>query len=72
MTYHVSVDREVCISSGACVADAPQLFRFDDDEIAQLVPGAPVPADEVVLSLARGCPSGAIRLHDGDEEIDLF
>ena len=72
MAYRITVDPEVCISSGKCVADAPQLFRFDDDEIAQVVPGAPVPSDEVVLDLARACPSGAIRVFDGDEEIDVF
>lgn len=72
MPYRVTVDSDVCISSGKCVADAPQLFRFDDDEIAEVVPGAPAPADEVALDLARACPSGAIRVFDGDEEIDPF
>lgn len=71
MPHRIAVDADTCISSGACVADAPQLFRFDDDEIAELVPGAPVPPDDVVLELARACPSGAIRVFDGDHEIDV-
>lgn len=72
MTYRITVDADACISSGKCVADAPQTFRFDDDEIAEVVPDAPVPPDEVVLDLARACPSGAIRVFDGDEEIDVY
>lgn len=74
MTYRLSVDGEVCISSGKCVADAPSLLRFDDDEIAELVPGAPQPDDATVLDLARACPSGALLVHDAEsgEEIDIF
>ncbi|GAA4680734.1 hypothetical protein GCM10023215_12740 [Pseudonocardia yuanmonensis] len=74
MSYRVSVDPEVCISSGRCVADAPDLFRFDADEIAEPVPGAPQPADERALDLARACPSGALLVHDADtgEEVDVF
>lgn len=71
MTYRIIVDADACISSGKCVADAPRTFRFDDDEIAEVVPGAPVPPDDVVLDLARACPSGAIRVFDGDDEIDV-
>lgn len=71
MPYRVAVDADSCISSGTCVADVPQLFRFDDDEIAELVPGAPVPADDVVLDAARSCPAGAIRVFDGADEIDV-
>jgi ferredoxin len=72
MTYRITVDQDVCISSGTCVADAPQLFRFDDDEVAELVPGAALPADAVQVDLARACPSGALRVFDGDEEVDVL
>jgi ferredoxin len=74
MSYRISVDAEVCISSGKCVADAPDLFRFDDEDVAELVPGAPRPSDETQLDLARACPSGALRVHDAasGEEIDIF
>ncbi|GAA1866469.1 ferredoxin [Pseudonocardia ailaonensis] len=74
MTYRIEVDRDVCMSSGKCVADAPDLFRFDDDEIAEPVPGAPEDlAEPRALDLARACPSGALRVKNADdEEIDLF
>lgn len=72
MAYRITVDSDVCISSGKCVADAPQLFRFDDNEIAEVIPDAEVPSDDVVIDLARACPSGAIRVFDGDEEVEIF
>lgn len=74
MSYRLSVDSEVCISSGKCVADAPQVLRFDDDDVAELIPGAVQPDDATQLGLARACPSGALRVHDAcsGEEIDIF
>ncbi|GAA4530641.1 MULTISPECIES: ferredoxin [Nonomuraea] len=72
MTYRIQLDRDVCISSGRCVAEAPESFRFDDDEIVALVPGGPRLTDEQIFDLARDCPSGAIRVFDGDEEIDVY
>lgn len=68
---HIVLDPDACVSSGQCVAGAPQLFRFDDDELVELVPGAPTPPAAVLLDLARACPSGAVRLFDGDAEVDL-
>jgi ferredoxin len=73
VSYRISVDSAVCMSSGKCVADAPDVFRFDDDEIAEIVPGATQPADERILDLARACPAGALVVTDVDsgEEIDV-
>lgn len=70
MTVRIEVDQDTCISSGKCVADLPALFRFDDDELAELVPGAPLPPDAALVDLVRTCPSGALRLFEGDEQID--
>ncbi len=74
MSYRIVVDRDVCMSSGKCVADAPDLFRFDDEEIAELRPEAPPVPDERLLGLARACPSGALVVRDArtGEEIDVF
>ncbi|NWJ72630.1 (4Fe-4S)-binding protein [Pseudonocardia sp. ICBG1122] len=71
MTYRVTVDTEVCISSGKCVADEPGAFDFDDDDIAVVAPGAASTPDRRLLDAARTCPSGAIRLFDGDDEVDV-
>lgn len=74
MSYRIEVDREVCMSSGKCVADAPELFRFDGEEVAEPVPDAPPPGDERVLDLARACPSGALVVLDvgTGQEVDIF
>jgi cytochrome P450/ferredoxin len=58
----VTVDAELCISSGKCVADEPTAFAFDDDEIATVTPGAASLPHLRLLSLARSCPSGAIKV----------
>ena len=52
------------MSSGKCVADAPDLFRFDADEIAEPVPWAAQPSDGRILDLASACPSGALVVSD--------
>lgn len=73
MTHRAHVDRDTCISSGTCVADAPDAFAFDDDEIAGAVPGHPGLSDAALVELARRCPSGAIHVHDADGvEIELY
>jgi ferredoxin len=73
MGYSVSIDREACISSGNCVADSPDAFDFDDDDIAVVKDGAAELGDERLLRVARNCPAGAIVLHDTDgNEVDLF
>lgn len=73
MGYSVKIDRDSCISSGTCVADAPDAFTFDETDIAAPIPGVADLPDDRLLRLARNCPSGAILLYDGDgNEVDLF
>ncbi len=64
MSYRASVDKAACLSSGRCVADAPAAFVFDDDELAEAVPGHPGLSDAALVEQARACPSGAIVVHD--------
>ncbi len=72
MPYSVSIDKDVCISSGKCVADAPTAFRFDDDELAEPISPHPPLSDGALVDIARNCPSGAITVHDDQgEPLDL-
>lgn len=64
MSYRIEIDTDSCVSSGKCVADHPQAFGFDEDELAVVLPGASSLSDEVILRAARRCPSGAIQLYD--------
>jgi ferredoxin len=73
MGYQVEIDKEICISSGKCVADYPSAFAFDQDELAEPLPGARDLSDADLLAAARNCPSGAFTLRgeDGSEiEVD--
>ena len=74
MGYSVSIDREACISSGNCVADSPDVFDFDDDDIAMVKEdGVKQVLDDRLVRVARNCPAGAIIVRDADgNEVDLF
>lgn len=72
MSIRVEVDDDVCVSSGRCVADAPEAFEFDADEISHPTAAAGALSRAHLLEIARGCPSGAIRLFDDTGEIALY
>jgi ferredoxin len=66
----VRVDRDLCISAGNCVANAPTVFKLDGEEIAVVLDPAGVTAEEHVLwSVAKDCPTAAIILEDDDGNV---
>jgi ferredoxin len=71
MTYEVQLDSDQCVSAGKCVASAPGYFVFDDDEIGTIDRSGPRPAEDALLRIARGCPSGAIKLFVDGVELEL-
>ena len=71
MAYEVQLDSGECVSAGKCVASAPGFFVFDDDEIGTIDHGGPRPAEDALLRIARGCPSGAIKLFADGVEVEL-
>ncbi|MEU2558719.1 ferredoxin [Streptomyces longispororuber] len=60
----IRVDRELCVGSGNCVANVPQVFDQDDDEGLVLVHTTEVPEHlRASVELAeRVCPVGAIQV----------
>lgn len=62
----IEIDQDRCISSGRCVADEPDLFAFDDDELATVIGSAADRPATRLIRLARNCPGEAIRLVDAD------
>ena len=72
MNYRVEVEKELCISSAKCVSDAPKIFKFDEDELAEPVTEVIQEQLEVLIRLARNCPGEAITIYDENgSEINL-
>jgi len=64
VTLHIRVDHELCISSGKCVGDEPEVFAFDDNELAYVATAEHQMDRARVLRVAQNCPSQAIIVHD--------
>jgi len=61
------VNQDDCVSTGRCIADAPHVFRFDPDELAEVRPGQEAVLDEATaVRIARHCPNRAIVV-EGDD-----
>ena len=70
--WKISVDKELCISSGMCVAIAPDRFVLDQRQRSGPA-DAEIDPDELVRDAAASCPSEAISLVDADtgQPVDL-
>ena len=64
MPLRIEIDQSLCLSSGKCVGDAPDVFAFDDDEIAYVVTDQHGLDDRTVLRIARSCPGQAVIVRD--------
>ena len=60
----VTVDQNICASSGNCVMNAPEVFdQRDEDGVVVLVKAVPDAADEDGVRRAAGvCPALAIQI----------
>jgi ferredoxin len=68
MGVRIRVDSNGCLSSGRCVAAAPEVFSFDADRLARAAAGAISLALEDAVAIARGCPAQVIDVLDEDGE----
>jgi ferredoxin len=61
-----SVDHTKCNSSGRCVVNFPELFRFNEGSKKAVAIGSeiPEPQDENAKIILRVCPVGAIKAID--------
>lgn len=63
----VRVNQDECMSIGRCLADAPNVFRFDDNELSEVIPGQDGALDEATaVRIARNCPNRAIIVERED------
>jgi len=73
MSWEVRIDKESCQSSGRCVQAAPELFRWDEDHLAEAGPAPAALSPGRLRQIARDCPAMAILLYDeSGREIDPF
>jgi ferredoxin len=67
----VEIDKDCCISSGRCVGDEPTAFGFDEDELAEALPGVDALDQRRLVDVARNCPGQAIAVFADDVEIRI-
>jgi ferredoxin len=68
VALEIKIDRESCMGSGNCSFWAPGVFDLDDDGIA-IVLDATAAADDKIVLAAQGCPTQAITVFDGDNQL---
>ncbi len=69
MPIRAEVLKDRCISSGRCVGDQPSAFRFDADELVELLDGVKTMSEQRLLRIARDCPGEAIVLYDDNNAV---
>lgn len=58
----VVIDRDGCISCGMCAATCPEVFRIDDDGLAEVYNGATDDVADEVKAAADNCPVDVIHV----------
>jgi ferredoxin len=59
----VTVDPDLCEVNALCVAEAPDVFELNDDEVVDiLLPEPPPELESVVIDAVTACPKQALRM----------
>ena len=53
-----------CISCGACVATCPEVFRFNDDEVAEAYTDVAPEYESTAIEARDGCPVNVIDIDE--------
>lgn len=61
---NAKVDKSACISCGLCVEIQPDVFRMDDDGLAEAYQPATEPNRDSVQEAIDSCPTSAIAWED--------
>jgi ferredoxin len=69
--FIISIDRDVCIGAGPCVAVAGRTFNLDDENKAYLMEGD-WDDDDMILAAAQSCPVFAISIVDKETGLKIF
>lgn len=60
--YRVTMIRSKCIAAASCIAIAPKVFAFDEENIATVISQDEL--DDIKLLAAQSCPTMAIVVQD--------
>ena len=52
-----------CLSCGACVAACPEVFRFNDDGLAEAYASVPPECEAAVVEAKDSCPVSVIDVN---------
>jgi ferredoxin len=62
---NVSIDKVKCISCGLCIQTCPEVFEWDEDNLARVkVDEVSLDMEESVRDAAESCPTEAIIVED--------
>lgn len=60
----IHIDRDLCVSFGDCIDAAPDVFEFDDEEIAVFVSEVGSISREELIAACASCPVDALTAFD--------
>ena len=66
--YKVVVVQSKCIAAASCIAISPDVFKLNEQNLAEIIEGASDEEDNILLA-AQSCPTGAIEIYEGDRKI---
>jgi len=66
--YRVVVVPSKCIAAASCVAISPEVFKLNEDNIAEIIE-QPNDTEENIMLSAQSCPTGAIEIYEGDQRV---
>jgi len=63
-TLKITVDRNLCIGAGTCVAIAAKTFILDEEGKAIIIKSANEEEKQTIIDAAKACPVAAIIIED--------
>ena len=60
----IHIDRDLCVSFGDCIEASPEVFEFDDEDIAVFVSEVGTVTREELIAACASCPVDALTAFD--------
>jgi len=59
-----TIDRDGCIGCGLCAATCPEVFRMDDQDLAEVYSDVTAETSETATEASENCPVSVISIED--------